>query len=396
MQARVYDRDHDERITAYGDRFAYVDMTYCVQQPAGHYIRPYADPGTKLRPLPLRDEDIGRHLRGEITLAFYTAKRVGEETLCHEGIMETDDKRALPGPGGAVSYEPVNGRALMQTAHLRLEREGIPSALELSRRGARVRVFASEPVPARTMQNLLLFSLSSEERERMSRGQTAVEINPKHGELPPGKVGNSVRGPLGVHLKSGERYPFIHPDGRPVATTLGGQLSYALAVPTVDVAYEVSRRPWLEEERALTLDRGSHDQDRTSALPGKEVAPPGSRAVDAALRFWGPTLIEQWKEDHPLSDILARYGAERGRGGAYHCPLPHHAGGDQRPSLSVDAVRGVWYCHAARMGGSALDFVMAAEGLTTAAEAVAYLRGRGEIEPAALERAQNAEARARG
>ncbi len=231
----------------------------------------------------------------------------------------------------------------------------------------------------------------------MSRGQTAVEINPKQVALGEGKVGNSVRGPLGVHLKSGERYPFIHPDGRPVATTLGGQLSYALAVPTVDVAYEVSRRPWLEEERALTLDRGSHDQDRTSALPGKEgPALGGSRAADAALRFWGPTLIEQWKEDHPLSDILARYGAERGRGGAYHCPLPHHAGGDQRPSLSVDAVRGVWYCHAARMGGSALDFVMAAEGLTTAAEAVAYLRGRGEIEPAALERAQNAEARARG
>src|SRR5205085_11949849 len=116
--------------------------------------------------------------------------------------------------------EPVNGRALMRAAHLRLAGAGIPGALELPRRGPRVRILAAEPVRARAMQNLLLYAVGAEERFRMARSEPAVEINPKQDELAPGKIGNNVRGPFGVHLKSGERYPFIHPDGRPVGTTL--------------------------------------------------------------------------------------------------------------------------------------------------------------------------------
>ncbi len=389
----------DARLIAYLERFAYVRDTYCVQMPAGHYIRPYADPATKQRPLPLTLEDIGKHLRGETTLAFYTAARVGEETLCREGIMETDDKRALPGPGGVVAYELVNGRALMQAAHLRLQREGIASALELSRRGARVRVFSADPVPARSMQQLLLFALSAEERERMSRGQTAVEINPKQVELADGKVGNSVRGPFGLHLKSGERYPFIHPDGRPVATTLGEQLSYVLAVPTVDVAYEVSRRPWLEEERASLYDRErehgqSIDRGRTR-VTGLALAEEASRSGGGAnYDRSAQSPIEGWKASVSLAMVLARYGVEVHAGRNAHCPLPHHGDGDQTPSLSVDLERGIWFCHTAGRGGTQLDFVMESEGLTSPREAVAYLRGRGEIEPAVGERAQIAEARA--
>ncbi len=58
----------------------------------------------------------------------------------------------------------------MRDAHLRLDRESIPPALELSRRGARARAFAQEPVPARDLQSLMLFALSSEERARIARG----------------------------------------------------------------------------------------------------------------------------------------------------------------------------------------------------------------------------------
>jgi len=97
-----------ECIARYRARFCYVDETYCVQQPVwrddvgvergGHYLRAYADPRTKRRPAPLTDALIVQHLQGTVTLAFYTAKRVGDETLCHEGIMESDDKRTIPDP----------------------------------------------------------------------------------------------------------------------------------------------------------------------------------------------------------------------------------------------------------------------------------------------------------
>lgn len=362
----------DERLARYRERFCFVDQSYCIQQPDGHYLRAYADPRQKERPLPLTDEMLERHLRGQQTLAFYTAKREGSETLCREGIMESDDKRAIPDPAqpGHVRYEPANGRELMRAAHLRLAREGIPSVLELSRRGARIRIFAAEPVPARAMQNLLLFALPSEERARMARRETAVEINPKQADLREGQVGNSVRGPFGLHLKSGERYPFIHPDGRPVAPTLGGQMDYALGVPAVDVLREVEKRPWLEQERSGILDRPAHEPVREQTVERRPWTPG---------RF-GPSPIEQWKETHPLAVVLASYGVEAERSGTYHCPLPHHGDGDRRPSLSVDLDRNVWFCHTAGIGGSALDLVMVAEGLHTPSEALAYLRGRGEIE----------------
>jgi len=372
----------DARITAYRERFAYVDESYCVQQPlwrdqdgqerGGHYLRAYDQRFGKEKPLALTDELIERHLRGQTTLAFYSAKRVGQQTLCREGVLECDDKRPVPDPhqpGKVQRYEEVNGRELMRAAHLRLDRAGISSALELSRRGARVRVFAAEPVPARSMQNLLLYAVGAEERARMAEGRGAVEINPKQEALAEGKVGNSVRGPFGLHQKSGERYPFIAPDGRLVATTLGGQLAYILAVPTVDVAREVERRSWLEEERVGTLDRAPE--------PARQRQPEQWRALSPQ----GQSPIERWKQRHPLEEVLAGYGVEVSRNGVYHCPLDHHGDGDQTPSLSLDVERQVWFCHTAGVGGSSLDFIMAAEGLTSAREAVAYLRRRGEIGP---------------
>ena len=40
-------RSLEERLALYRARFCYVEETYCVQQPAGHYIRAYADPQTR-------------------------------------------------------------------------------------------------------------------------------------------------------------------------------------------------------------------------------------------------------------------------------------------------------------------------------------------------------------
>ena len=70
-----------DRVDAYHDRFCFVDETCCIQRADGSYIRAYADPQTKQRPLPVTEEAITKHLRGEITLAFYSAKRVGRDAV---------------------------------------------------------------------------------------------------------------------------------------------------------------------------------------------------------------------------------------------------------------------------------------------------------------------------
>ncbi len=53
---------------------------------------------------------------------------------------------------------------------------------------------------------------------------------------------------LGVHQKSGERYPFIDVHGQAVAATLLGQVSHAAGIERVDILREVQYRPWLRHE----------------------------------------------------------------------------------------------------------------------------------------------------
>lgn len=151
--------------------------------------------------------------------------------------------------------------------------------------------------------------------------------------------------------------------------TLAAQLDAVLAVPTVDVASEVARWPWLEQERLGTVERPVPDQERVRPVPEREE------------RHSGRSPIARWKEQHSLVEVLSRYGVDVQQSGSYHCPLPHHGpAGDRSPSLSVDVERGLWHCHTASVGGDALTFVQLIEGLATPGEALAFVRGRGELE----------------
>ena len=112
------------------------------------------------------------------------------------------------------------------------------------------------------------------------------------------------------------------------------------------------------------------DQDRNRSSRGPEEVQKGQSS------------IARWKERHSLVEVLDRYGLEVLHSGTYHCPLPHHGpAGDRSPSLSVDVERGLWHCHTASIGGDALTFVQVSQGLSTPGEALAFLRGRGELEP---------------
>jgi len=163
---------------------------YTRQTPEGRYVRTRA---------PLTDAVLRGHLLGQATVGLYL---LDAEDRCAVGVIDHDDKRLLP--GGEIRAE--EGLGQLQDMRRRLERQGIDSAVEESRRGGHLWVFAREPVPGREMRALLRLAFSEEEQSRMRAGERAFELYPKQDTRGSG-VGSAIRAPCGIHQKSMERTP---------------------------------------------------------------------------------------------------------------------------------------------------------------------------------------------
>ena len=123
------------------------------------------------------------------------------------------------------------GCCYLQDGRQRLAEQGIASAISESRRGGHLFVFLDEPVPARDARALAMLALGPEEVDRMARGEEAFEIYPKQEQRGSrdGAVGSNIALPLGVHLKDGQRHPFVDRHGEAWRRTLRGQLDYLRA-----------------------------------------------------------------------------------------------------------------------------------------------------------------------
>jgi len=366
----------------YAALFAHATDTYVRQWPDGH--------GYRRVEAPLTPEVIRRHLRGEVTIALYLldardTARYG--VIDHDGERVVRDAWGMPlrDEAGRLLREPEDGLAQLREAQDRFAGHGIETALERSRRGGHLWLFAREPVPARDMRALLLLAAQD----------VALEAYPK-GDTRGGGVGSAIRAPLGVHRASGERYGFVGPDGVLVALTLGGQIDYLEGVRRVDVAGELARRPHLRHLLAAA-------DDRLVAIPSRRPrgamireAPPDSlynaagtgNVVDAAragnMGAVGGAAgagnvgnaIRAWVDGVRLEDIVRAY-LPLSRGLVGHCPWPeHHRNGDAHPSFAVSLRAQRWRCYTSGAHGDAFDFVARMEGHRGAAETLAYVRSR--------------------
>lgn len=68
-----------------------------------------------------------------------------------------------------------------------------------------------------------------------------------------------------------------------------------------------------------------------------------------------------------MDKILSYYNINRTTNKNMSCPLPGHK--DKTPSFSVNNTFNLWYCHACKVGGSVIDFVMAMENLSNPLDA---------------------------
>jgi len=141
--------------------------------------------------LSLTADTIRRYLEGEITIGLYA---INPATQCSKWV--------------AIDADYEDALADLIKLRFQLRQDGVESALEKSHRGGHLWIFLAEPLPAHDCR-IYIYDLALRLGIPVKRGrQEGVEIFPKHDALKPGRYGNAIRGPLGIHRGAGQRYWF--------------------------------------------------------------------------------------------------------------------------------------------------------------------------------------------
>ena len=141
--------------------------------------------------LTLTLDTIRRHLEGETTIGLYA---INPATQCSKWV--------------AIDADYENARTDLLKLSFYLRQDGVASALEHSHRGGHLWVFMAEPLPARDCR-IYVRSLALQLGIPIKRGrQEGIEVFPKHDALKPGRYGNAIRGPLGIHRGAAQRFWF--------------------------------------------------------------------------------------------------------------------------------------------------------------------------------------------
>jgi hypothetical protein len=254
---------------------------------------------------PLTQRHIELHLLGHITLGTYMLTPESTSRLI---VLDADQE---------------NGLLILKTLSSELEKKGIPTYLETSRRGAHLWFLLSQANNGEKVRNFGLGIIHYHQIE-------GVELFPKQNTLQ-GGPGSLVRLPFGIHKKSGRRYPFIHSDG-------------SMLAPTVREQIQILSNHQSVPESALN----------EYAAYGSELLQ--SRSYKNAEILSDNNEIEKIKNAMPLIDFLSGFMELRpiASGAIGYCPFHE----DQNPSFGVNREGNYWHCFAGCGGGSVIEFWM--------------------------------------
>lgn len=265
----------------------------------------------------LTPSDIQAHLKGQHTLGTYL---INEDGRCTCAVFDADS---------------ADGLQVLQGVQARLSQHAIPSYLEQSRRGGHLWVFFTVPALASHVRAWLLPFCPKN-----------IEFYPKQAEGV--GYGSLIRLPLGVHLRSGKRYPFVvwaEHAPEPVAHSLVNTLAWLATVQRVNVPDLPTPTP-----------RTSRAQD---LLPSKKLAQHTSLF---------PQNIRAWCAEQDPYRVIGAV-VDLNSQGVGQCPFGwHHTGGcDTHASFKVYnpgvGSNYCWYCYTWQQGGSVFDFLRYWHGL---------------------------------
>ena len=178
---------------------------YTVQSPRPHeesgkhyYYRPKGA-------IALSTATIRRHLEGELTIGLYAINP--QTQSCKWVAIDADYSSALDD---------------LLKLQWELRQDGLEAALEKSRRGGHLWLFAGQPLLARDCR-LYIYNLAHRLRVPVKGNGLGegIEVFPKQDLVLAKEFGNAIRGPLGIHRATGRRYWFYGAD-----YTLEAQIGY--------------------------------------------------------------------------------------------------------------------------------------------------------------------------
>jgi hypothetical protein len=168
----------------------------------------------------LSEATLRSHLEGRVTIGLYAINPSTQR--CKWVAIDADYSNAVED---------------LLKLQWELRQDGVEAALEKSRRGGHLWIFADQPLLARECR-VYIHSLAQRlkvpvkgtplepgfpiQRTALAEG---IEVFPKQDEIPINEFGNALRGPLGVHRGTGKRYWFYGAD-----YTLEAQVSYLTRV----------------------------------------------------------------------------------------------------------------------------------------------------------------------
>jgi hypothetical protein len=169
-------------------------------QPNGKVPYFMAKDWTTKQPRPLDADVVRMHLNGDVTINLYAINP--ETQRCKWVAIDGDFD-------GAVE-------ALFKL-QWELKQDGVEAAIESSRRGGHLWIFAETPLLASECR-IYIYNLALRLGVPIVGGglKQGIEVFPKQDRIEEGEFGNAIRAPLGVHRKTSRRYWFYDAPTEPL------------------------------------------------------------------------------------------------------------------------------------------------------------------------------------
>ncbi len=188
----------DEIVNRYRDlfinRLAYTVQSSSPHPETGRYF--YYRPRRNERPVSLTPATIRQHLEGALTIGLYAINP--QTQRCKWVAIDADYGDALED---------------LLKLQWQLRQDGVEAALERSRRGGHLWIFAQTPLLARDCR-VYIYNLATQLKVPVKGAKLAdgIEVFPKQDQVPASEFGNALRAPLGVHQAVAKRYWFYGAD----------------------------------------------------------------------------------------------------------------------------------------------------------------------------------------
>jgi len=173
------------------NRLAYTVQSKRPDQNGKHY---YYRPKDGRR---LSLETLREHMNGQLTIGLYA---LNPKTQRSKWV--------------AIDADYENALDDLLKLQWELRQAGVEAALEKSRRGAHLWIFAEKPLLARHCR-IYIYNLARQLKVPVKGGAglaEGIEVFPRQDELEPDEFGNAIRGPLSIHRGADKRFWFYGAD----------------------------------------------------------------------------------------------------------------------------------------------------------------------------------------